>query len=124
MMEETPNDAYQSYGGSAVPYAWGDVDGVDVELQVELARHPNAEEARALERAIQAWSNHGVLEGYGAGWLHGLYGNRPDWTGSTLRWLEDFGSADPTLAADELARSLAGWSAQWGVPIVGLRFGE
>jgi hypothetical protein len=68
----------------------------------------------------------GVVHGFGPamfrggpGYLHGLYTDErfgPRWNGATLRWLEDFGSANPDVAADNLARRLAGWSTRWGAP--------
>jgi hypothetical protein len=127
MTGRTDEDFYDSYDGPSLLYAWGDIEGVDIELQVELARRTSSDEAAALERTIRAWSDHGVREGYGNGWLHGLYHDTTfglRWTGSTLRWLEDFGSANPTLAANDLARRLAGWSAHWDMPIVRLQFGR
>jgi hypothetical protein len=100
---------------------------VDVELQVSLARPPTPAEAAALEEAIWAWDRVGVLRGYGDGHLHGLYTDPdfgPRWEGPTLRWLEDFGSADGNAAADALARRLAAWAARWSVPITRLQLGR
>ncbi|MBI4494589.1 MAG: hypothetical protein HY690_17565 [Chloroflexi bacterium] len=129
----TEEDEYADYGGPPLRYGWGHIEGVDVELVIELGRLPSDEEKASLERAIQAWDVRGTLEGFG-GWLifgrgtlHGLYEGPevgPRWEGSTFRWLEDFGLADARAAANDLARRLAGWSARWSVPIVRLQFGS
>jgi len=132
--EPTANDEYANYQGPAVPYGWGEIEDVDVELVIDLARPPSSDEAAALERAIRAWDHAGVVVGFGTqlfgespGYLHGLYSGDqfgPRWTNTTLRWLEDFGSADAQIAADDLARRLAGWSRHWGVAITRLQFGR
>jgi hypothetical protein len=106
---------------------------VDIELRVRLARTPTPDEASSLQRVILAWDEKGVVDGFGTalylggtGHLHGLYDDGefgPRWTGATLRWLEDFGSAEEQVAMDDLARRLAGWSAAHGVAIVELSFG-
>lgn len=87
-----------------------------------------------MERAIRAWDEHGVVQGFGTallrggpGYLHGLYTDRqfgPRWSGATLRSLEDFGSADDTVAMGDLARRLVGWSSLHAISIVELNFGE
>lgn len=101
---------------------------------IQLARPPASDHAAALERAIRAWDHFGVVHGFGPalfrggpGYLHGLYVDPqfgPRWDGATLRWLEDFGSANPSGAADDLARRLAGWSQRWGIPVTNLQFGR
>jgi hypothetical protein len=76
---------------------------------------------------IRDWDGEGVENGYGAGYLHGLYdgeGYGPQWEVSTIRWLEDFGSASAEDAADALAERLAEWFTQSGIGIVRVQFGS
>ena len=108
-----------------IPFTWGVVRGVDVELFIQLEHDPSAELAASLEGVVRGWDRDG--DAFGGGGLHGLYVNAtlgPRWDGPTLRWFEDFGSADPNLAADELARRLGEWSLATGTKITRLQFGE
>jgi hypothetical protein len=119
--------------GQPFPYTWGTIEGTDVEIIVEFAHPVSPEDAAVVQRIFWDWDQQGVREGYGerligegTGWLHGLYTSEtfgPRWSGSTLRWMEDFGSANPSSAADELAGRLSAWSRTSGVPIVRLQFG-
>lgn len=132
--EPTAADDYADYSGPPLQYTAQPVDDVDFEILVRLARTPSLDEASSLERAIRAWDKKGMVDGFGtamfwggAGHLHGLKRDSqfgPRWTGESLRWLEDFGTADAKIAADDLARRLAGWSASDGVAIVELNFGQ
>jgi hypothetical protein len=115
-------DRYVEYSGPPLPWTWGDWGlGVDGDVVVDLDHLPSEEDRANLERALNAWSNDGVGHGFGTGHIHG-FGSGPHWSGSTLRWRMDFGSADVTQAANELARRLAGWSQQYGVRVASLRF--
>lgn len=121
-------DRYFDYAGPLTPFQWGEWGtGVDGDVVVEFGRQPSSEERASLERVLLAWSNDGGVPGYGLGRLHGFY-EAPEfvrrWSGPSLRWLMDFGSADAEAAADELAHRLAGWSATSRVPVLRLRFGE
>ena len=80
------------------------------------------DERVSLESALSAWSDDGAGTGFGIGHLHG-FESGPRWSDPTLRWRMDFGSADVTQAANELARRLAGWSRHFGVHIVSLKLG-
>ena len=125
---ELAADRYLDYAGPPIPYEWGEWGlGVDADILVQLGRQPGLEERASLERLLVAWGDDGAEDGYGPGYLHGFYDD-PDfglrWSGPSLRWKMDFGSADAEQAADELARRLAGWSVATGVPVVRLRFGE
>ena len=131
--QPTAADDYTDYNGPPLRYTSQPVEDVDVEILIQLDRLPYVQEAASLERAIRAWDNKGMTDGFGtapflgeAGHLHGLYTDGefgPRWTGATLRWLEDFGAADARVAMNDLARRLAGWSAEHGIPVVRLHFG-
>ena len=107
-------------------HEWGEIEGLDVEIHIHLARPPLPHEAASLEDVIREWDRIGIFRGYG-GHLHGLYvGERfgPRWEGSTLRWFEDVGSADGNSAAAALTEALSAWSARTRLPVVRLRLGR
>jgi hypothetical protein len=90
---------------------------------IDLDGQPTREQAAALEQVLRAWASEGE---YPSGSLHGWYqgsefGAR--WTGATLKWLQDFGSAEAEAAAADLAGRLGAWAVDQGVGIRRLRFG-
>jgi hypothetical protein len=120
---ELTRDRYRDDSGPPLQWTWGEWNmGVDGDVVVDLAQPPSQSERPALERVLSAWSDDGVAQGFGIGYMHGFEPG-PRWSESTLRWKMDFGSADVTQAANELARRLAGWSRYSGVDVVGLKFG-
>lgn len=117
-------DRYADEGGPPVSWTWGEWGmGVDADVVVELEHPPDDDERASLERLLLAWSNDGVGHGFGSGYLHG-FGSGPHWADSTLRWKMDFGSADVSQAANELALRLAGWSRHFGAGVADLKFGS
>jgi hypothetical protein len=119
---EPTQDRYIDYSGSPLQWTWGEWDmGVDGDVVVDLARPLSQDERATLERVLSAWSDDGVAHGFGIGYLHG-FEPEPHWSESTLRWRMDFGSADVSQAANELARRLAGWSRASATDVAGLKF--
>jgi hypothetical protein len=121
----TESDRYSDYAGPSPPHPWLPSEGVDLAINVHLARRPRAAAARALARALEAWYAAGSQGAYPSGWgadsFHDLRG--PDWQGRVARWNLDCGSADPEAAAEDLLRRLGGWSERWGCPITVVRLG-
>lgn len=77
---------------------------LDTGLNVYLAAPPSERQVERLRDLVGRWYGEGVTGGFGGVGLHDLGGPTVD--GSVLRWRVDFGSADPEVAIDALAREL------------------
>jgi hypothetical protein len=93
-------DGYVEYIGSPLPWTWGDWgSGVYADVVVDLDCLPTEAARSSQERAFNTWSNNGV----GHGFWYRCFNSGPHWSNSTLRCRTDFGSADVTQTANEVA---------------------